>query len=214
MSYQPPGPYPVFPQQSSGLNTPPKPPIPQTVQRAFALMLVGAGLEVVNAGLSFAFESQVSDKINQAIDSGQQVTNNSAGLGSGAVGAIIGLGLWIWMAVANRSGHNWARVTGTVFFGISCLGLLADVVVFGLIAKWLGGVVVILIAEAAASWLVGLLAVILLWRKQSSAYFQPPMMPVYYPGYGVPPGVMPDPMMQNGGPQPPADPWATPGGQG
>lgn len=44
------------------------------------------------------------------------------------------------MAVSNRAGKNWARITSTVFFGLDCLVL-------------------------------GLGAIILLWRKESSAYF-------------------------------------------
>ena len=73
-------------------------------------------------------------------------------------------------------------------------------------------------ATAAISWLVGLSTVILLWRKQSSAYFQPQPMPMPYggyPGYGPPPGYQPPTgTMPEGDPNHPTDPWATPGGQG
>lgn len=219
MSYQPPGPYPVFPQQyGMPMGVAPKPPMPATVRRAFVLMLVGAGLEVVNVATSFVFQHQVDDKINQAILSGQQTVNNSATIAGGAFGAILGVGLWIWMAFANRAGHNWARITGTVFFGVSCLGLLVDIAAFHLIDEWLGGVVVVMVAEALVSWLVGLATVILLWRGQSSAYFQPrPPMPPYpgYPHPGMPEGFMPGVTMQPGdATQQPTDPWATPGAQG
>jgi hypothetical protein len=224
MSYQQPGPYPVFPQQQQygmPMGAGPKPPIPATVQRAFVLMLVGAGLEVVNVATSFVFQHQVDDKINQAILDGQQTVNNSASIAGGAFGAILGVGLWIWMAFANRSGHNWARITGTVFFGISCLGLLVDIAAFHIISEWLGGVVAVMIVEALASWLVGLSTVILLWRGQSSAYFQPrpPQPPYGYPGYpgypGMPEGFMPGATMPpQDATQQPTDPWATPGAQG
>jgi hypothetical protein len=220
MSYQPPGPYPVFPQQyGAPMGVAAKPPVPATVQRAFVLMLVGAGLGVVNVATSFVFQHQVDDKINQAILSGQQTVNDSASIAASAVGGIIGVGLWIWMAFANRSGHNWARITGTVFFGVSCLALLVDIASFHLISEWLGGAVVLTISEALLSWLVGLATLILLWRGQSSAYFQPrPPQPPYpgYPGYpGVPEGFMPGATMQPGDPtRQPTDPWATPGAQG
>jgi len=29
---------------------------------------------------------------------------------------LIGIGLWLWMAVKSKAGRNWARITGTVFF--------------------------------------------------------------------------------------------------
>jgi hypothetical protein len=219
MSYQPPGPYPVFPQQQQQpYGMPAKPPIPATVQRAFVLMLVGAGLAIVNAVLSFLFEHQVSQKIDAAINAGQQVTNNSVTIASGAVGGIVGVGLWTWMAFANRAGHNWARITGTVFFGISCLSLLGDIAAFGLVSRWLGGgVMVVLVIAGVVSWLVGLATLILLWRRESSAYFQPRPAQPPYPGYGypgMPPGYMPGAPMQPGDvQQQPGDPWATPGAQ-
>lgn len=127
------------------------------------------------------------------------------------------------MAFANRAGHNWARITGTVFFGISCLGLLIDIAAFYVIGEWLGSVVAVMVVEALLSWLVGLATVILLWRKKSSAYFQPaqqyfPGYPAYpgpgYPGYpGGPEGFMPGATMQppQDAPPQPEDPWATPG---
>ena len=227
MSYQPPGPYPVFPQQPQygmPMGAAPKPPIPATVQRAFVLMLVGAGLALVNIVTSFILQHQVNEKIEQAISSGQQTVNNSATIAGGSLGTIIGVGLWIWMAFANRAGHNWARVTGTVFFGVSCLGLLIDIVVFSVIGQWLGGIVAVVIVEALLSWLVGLATVVLLWRGKSSAYFQPRPQyfagyPAYpgYPGYpGVPEGFMPGATMQQpqDAPTQSDDPWATPGAKG
>jgi len=215
MSYQPPGPYPVFPGTTA---MPPKPPIPQTVQRAFVLMLVGAGLEIVNTILSLLFAHQVQEKIQQAINDGTTASTTSFNGASTAVGALIGIGLWVWMAFANRSGHNWARITGTVFFGISCLAILIDIVGFAVIGKWLGGgVVAILAVEALVSWLVGLVTVILLWNRKSGDFFQPrmPVYPMGGPGYGYGyPGQMPGAPTNWVQPQQPqqqpGNPWETP----
>ena len=39
------------------------------------------------------------------------------------IGALIAIGLWLWMAWANRRGRNWARIVSAVFFGINTLDL-------------------------------------------------------------------------------------------
>lgn len=211
MSYQPPGPYPVFPGTT---GMPPKPPIPQTVQRAFVLMLVGAGLEIVNVILSLLFQHQVQQKIQQAIDTGTTTSTTSFNDASAVFGGVIGIGLWVWMALANRRGHNWARITGTVFFGISCLAVLVDIAAFAVIGKWLGGGVLAIVAvEALVSWLVGLVAVILLWNRRSSEFFQPrmPVYPMGGPGYGYPyPGQIPGAPTNWVQPQQPTNPWDAP----
>ncbi|HWG24474.1 hypothetical protein [Actinospica sp.] len=218
MSYQPTGPYPAHPQQA-GYGAPAKPPMPPAVQRAFTLMLVGAGLEVVNVVLSFLFNHQVDARIQQALNAGTIDTSTSVNIASAAFGGIVGIGLWVWMAFANRAGKNWARITGTVFFGISSLGLLGDIAIIAAAYKWIGGVIFVLVAENALSWVLGLTVVVLLWKKESGPYFKPQ---TFYPApYGYPGGPMPytypimpgQPMRpQDGYPQQPADPWATPPG--
>lgn len=213
MSYQAPGPYPAFPQHpGTGPMPSTRPPLPQTVRRAFTLMLVGAGLEVVNVVLSVLLNHQVEDRIQQALNTGTTADTTSVNIASTAIGGILGIGLWIWMAYANRAGKHWARITGTVFFGISCLGLIGDLAFIAIVYRWLGGVVFVLVAENAASWLIGLFVVILLWNKASGPYFKPQAL---YPPYGYPGAPMPYtypvmPQQQGGAPQQPTDPWATP----
>ena len=211
MSYQPPGPYPVFP---GATGMPPKPPIPQTVQRAFVLMLVGGGFSILNVILTFVYAHQVQEKVQQAIDNGTTAATTSVNDVSSAFGGLLGIGLWVWMAFANRGGHNWARITGTVFFGISCLGLLVDIALFDVMAKWLGGgTVAVLVGATLLSWLVGLATVILLWNRKSSEFFQPrrPMYPMGGPGYGYPyPGQMPGAPTNWVQPQQPTNPWDAP----
>ncbi|MGA2828243.1 MAG: hypothetical protein ABSF03_19235 [Streptosporangiaceae bacterium] len=83
---------------------------------------------------------------------------------------IIAVGLWVWMARMNLKGRNWARITGTVFFGLNTLDLLG---VFNGSASSVSAVF------AIVTWLVGLGAVIMLWRRESTAYFKP-QEPVAY----------------------------------
>jgi hypothetical protein len=103
------------------------------------------------------------------------IGHGSSSTPSGAVGSLIGVGLWLWMARANKEGKNWARITSTVFFGIDCLGVL---VLLGAILAVLHSVSpsvkTILLLSGLASiviWAVGLATIILLWRRESSAYY-------------------------------------------
>ena len=209
MSHPPPGPYAV--------------PPPQTVQRAFVFMLIAAAITAVNVVISFAYEGELQQKINNAINTDTVTSSqHSVNLFSTATGGVLGVGLWIWMAYANRSGHDWARITGTVFFGISCLSLVGGLVIAGLVSQWLIGIAVVSAVCSVVEWLLGLFVIILLWNKRSGEYFSPQTgypMPYGYPGYPGGPGVpytypvMPQQMQQqNGVPQQPTDPWATPNG--
>ena len=86
--------------------------------------------------------------------------------GAIVVVGIIGVGLWLWMARMNLKGRNWARITGTVFFGLNTLDLLG-------VFRSASAVSAVF---AIVTWLVGLGAVIMLWRRESTAYFKPQQM--------------------------------------
>ena len=75
----------------------------------------------------------------------------------------MGVGLWIWLAQRCKAGKNWARVTGTVLFGIDTLFQLISFTRSAALAGRIPGLIV---------WLVGLGAVILLWQRPSSDYFK------------------------------------------
>jgi hypothetical protein len=77
---------------------------------------------------------------------------------------LISIGLWVWMALTNKAGRPWARIVATVLFGLDTIFLLLGVAQAGAAA---GTLVSIL------TWLIGLGAVIYLWRKDASAYFNP-----------------------------------------
>jgi hypothetical protein len=79
------------------------------------------------------------------------------------VGGLVGAGLWIFMAQSCKSGKNWARITATVLFGIDTVDLLA-----GLALPVAPSVKIF----APVIWLIGLGAVLFLWRGTSSAFFK------------------------------------------
>jgi hypothetical protein len=75
---------------------------------------------------------------------------------------VLGAALWIFIALACRRGRNWARITGTVLFGLATLDVLGNLSAPQAVAAKVFGAVV---------WLPGLAAVVLLWRGPSSAFF-------------------------------------------
>ena len=81
----------------------------------------------------------------------------------GSVGfQVISIGLWVWMALMNKAGKSWARIVAIVLFGLNTLLLLFGVARTGAAT----GILVSIL-----TWLIGLGAVIYLWRKDASAYF-------------------------------------------
>ena len=92
---------------------------------------------------------------------------------------LVPIALWLWMARENGQGRNWARSLSTVLFGLATLSLTSvfpqPVINVGFVpavhvsfVPALGPVVPVL------TWLAGLVAVWLLWRPASTAFFKPP----------------------------------------
>ena len=77
----------------------------------------------------------------------------------------IEVGVWLGIAQACRNGRNWARVTGTVLFGIHTLGVLV------VLANSRPGIGLTKLLTLVG-WLIACGAVVLLWRRESSAFFR------------------------------------------
>jgi hypothetical protein len=78
----------------------------------------------------------------------------------GIMGGFALIALWVWMARANGQGRNWARIVSTLLVGLATLQLFS--------AKDVAQLVFALV-----TWLVGLVAVSLLWRPASNSFFKP-----------------------------------------
>ena len=157
------------PYPSSGqAPAPQRPPMPNSVQTAVRLMYVGAALSVIEFIVGLATIGSIKTAIKKAYPHYTASQVHSLEVASIVIGVLVGLisvGLWLWMARANAAGRNYARITGTVFFGLSTLFLLGSVrsphVGLGLIFNVL-------------VWLAGLGAVIMLWRRESAPWFSQP----------------------------------------
>jgi hypothetical protein len=147
-------PYPASGQPS--MAGPPQPP--ESILKAVRFMYIGAGL----GGLTLIIDILVN-------------AATQASSVSGIIGALIGIGLWLWMAAANKAGKSYARILSTVFFGLGCIGLIftliVTIVALGLVSGGWATLLVLALLINAGVVVVGLLAMLLLWRPESGAYY-------------------------------------------
>ncbi len=163
--------YQSYPTSGQQPPEPQRPLIPSSVQNAVRLMYAGAAFSFLELVVGLATIGSLKRAIEQAGQrAGKHYTPTQlhqlevTSIVLGVIVGVIAIGLWLWMARANQAGHSYARITGTVFFGLNTLFLFLSLArphaSVGLIFNLL-------------VWLAGLGAVILLWRKESSVYFSP-----------------------------------------
>src|SRR5580693_9302212 len=159
MSYQP------YPTGGAAEPEPQRPAPPTPVLQAVKLMYAGAIVSAISLIITLVTIGSLKTAIHNADPSLTATKLHSAEVAAVAVAIIfglIGIGLWLWMAYANKAGKNWARITSTVFFGLDTLSILTS---FRQAEPVLSRVISILI------WLIGLGAIVLLYQRDSSAYF-------------------------------------------
>jgi hypothetical protein len=145
----------------------PLPEAPNPVQTAVKLMYAGAALSVIGLILGLATVGSLKNNIHKAdpkLTSSQVHSAEIVSIALVVVVSVLAIGLWLWMARASLKGRNYARITGTVLFAIYTLLLLTTLRRPG------NGIGLIF---SGLQWLAGLGAVILLWRRESSAFFSP-----------------------------------------
>lgn len=144
-----------------------RPPAPNSVITAVRLMYAGAALSVIELIVNLATIGSLKSAILKRYPhytSAQVHSAEAFFVGVVVVEAVIAIGLWLWMARASAAGRNYARITGSVLFGLFTLFLLLSL---RRPAASVGLVFALLV------WLAGLGAVIMLWRRESSGYFTP-----------------------------------------
>ncbi len=145
-----------------------RPPAPTSVLRAVQVMYAGAAVTLIGIIIDLLERHAIRNalatrKTARTLTASQLTTEYHVVLGVLIVGGLIGVGLWIWMALSCKAGKSWARVLSTVLFGIETvvqflglgLGGGGGVRIFGLLI-----------------WVIGLIAIILLWQRSSTAYFR------------------------------------------
>ncbi len=156
------------PYPSGGQSVEPqRPPAPASVMNAVKLMYAGAAISTVSLIISLADIHGTKVAIEKArpnLTATQINQLNTFIISLAIVSGVLGIALWLWMAWANNQGKNWARILSTVLFGLATLDMIGvfsqPKTVYGLIFPIL-------------TWLVGLGAVFLLWRPESTAFFKP-----------------------------------------
>ncbi len=166
MTYQP---YPTGSGSNEAAGTAGRSPQPPALRNAVRLMWAGAALAVVGAITTLAFSGTIRSAVTKAAvkanatrRSGGKAVLTTSQIHSLAsftviflvVAGIIAVVLWAWMAWANNKGRGWARIVATVLFGLNTILLILD-----------AGRAGITIIPVALAWLVGLAAIVLLWRK-------------------------------------------------
>ncbi|MBD8608480.1 hypothetical protein IFT73_16610 [Aeromicrobium sp. CFBP 8757] len=169
---QPAAPYGSYPTGPGGQppQRPAAPTQPSSIALAVKLMLVGAALSVISLVYSFATIGSLKDDIRtelmkndvdvsqSTIDAAYAVTITIA-----VVFGLIGALLWVWMAWKNGQGRSWARVVATILGVLNIVGLL-----FTIAGSNAETISVIL---SVVSSVLAVVILVLLWKKESSAFY-------------------------------------------
>ena len=141
---------------------------PPSVKTAVKLMYAGAVINALSLILVLATVGSLRSSLHKAaptLTPSQLHAYEVFFVTITLVSGVIGVGLWFWMARMNQAGKSWARVTGTVFFAIYTLLLLLGIARAGAAASTIVSIL---------TWLIGGATVFLLWRRESSEYFNAP----------------------------------------
>jgi hypothetical protein len=100
---------------------------PQSIRTAVRLMYVGAAFSLLGLLLVPFQLDAIRDAIedNDSIKAADVDSTVNVTVGSIIFFGLVGVGLWIWMAVKNGQGRSWARVVATVLGGLSVLSTLS-----------------------------------------------------------------------------------------
>jgi len=141
-------------------------PLPGSMRSAIGLMYAGAAYTLVYAIGVIIVAGAIISKHPAAT----AARASSGHVTAGGVAALtvflslIEIALWLGIARACRNGKSWARVTGTVLFGLHTLGFL------GVLVNPHPGIGLTKVLTTL-SWLIACGAVVFLWQRPSSAFF-------------------------------------------
>jgi hypothetical protein len=145
--------------------------IPGSVRKAVRLMLSGGAVTFV-IGV-FLVIATVADKNALTDSSGKKISSGelTGSLVYTLVIYLILVAAWVLMARLNRAGRGWARIVA------SALAIISTIDAYSIINGLRGGqsvtvIDIVYIVGTLAVWIIGVLAVAMLWRTESGAYFK------------------------------------------
>lgn len=144
-----------------------RPPAPRSLLNAVKLMYAGAvvsGISVILQFITIAVARSTFRKQHPHYTAAQVHQLVVEAVAQVTLVGVISVGLWIVMARTNLAGRGWARIAASVLFALNTINLIQSVRIYG---------VQIGLIPDALIWLIGLAAVMFLWRRESSDFFQP-----------------------------------------
>ena len=150
-----------------------KPQPPATVRTAAWFMYAGALITLAGAiiqGASVAALRASIHRVYPQYTATQVRSLASAEITYMVVYTIIVIFLWLWLAWACRAGKSWGRMIASVLFGLDTV-----LMVLTLVTRANAGVLPQLTVGAilgVLTWLAGLGAIVMLWRRESTAYYR------------------------------------------
>ena len=144
--------------------------VPGPVRKAVRFMLGGGALTAL-LGI-FLVIVTIADKNALTNSNGKKLSSGE--FTSSVVGTVVTylilVVIWILMARMNRAGRNWARIIASVLCAISTYDA------YEIVHSLTGGVTItvagiVFIVLTLGQWAVGVVAIAMIWRSESSAYF-------------------------------------------
>lgn len=143
---------------------------PRSIVMAAKLMYAGAALtalEIIAYTVYIATTHSIADAVPHATAAKVHATKTTL-ITANAFAGLIEIGLWIFIARANRAGLSWARIAASVLAAINTILLVTALAGGGAATRQVFTVL---------TWLIGAGAVSLLWRRESGDYFSTPTAP-------------------------------------
>lgn len=172
MTYQP---YSFTGRRDSGLPVV-QPPQPPSLRYAVYLMYAGAGVALLGTITALSLNGKIKTEIlnrertNSHDVGGYYNTEQLHRIANASfvllvVAGLICVLLWLWMAWANHRASGWARIVASVLF--------AFMTVEAAVSRSEAPVPLVSVGFIVLEWVVGLAAIVLLWRRETTVYIGP-----------------------------------------
>jgi hypothetical protein len=140
--------------------------VPMAVRGAVGLMCAGAVLTLADVVTVLVTLGGVRWAAAHDFGAGQWPIVMLTQVDFWLVSAPIGAGVWLWLAWANGRGYHWARPAFAAFFGLLTIVLFVGLGGDRLPYTWRD------VIATTVLWLVGLVAVLLIFSQTASQYYQ------------------------------------------